>query len=143
MVEIVVVIAIMAILTTALAPVLIRYINKSRLSTDIDTGKSIATSISAVISEDGDYNDVVVSHSTPYPVNSMDKEAFKTEVFKVMGVSGTTLKGKAKKDAFGNTLDMQFYYTLDPEKNKVMVYYGGTGEDNQIYPTLGKNLAGE
>ncbi|CCY59779.1 prepilin-type cleavage/methylation N-terminal domain protein [Clostridium sp. CAG:632] len=41
MVELIIVIAIMAILAAALAPSLIKYINKSRLSTDLSTGNSI------------------------------------------------------------------------------------------------------
>lgn len=139
LIELIVVIAIMAIITTAMAPMLIRYINKARLSDDIDTGKAIVTAISSVIADDGDFQDAVVSHDTPYPVNSMDKDAFKNEVFKVLGVSGT-IKGKSKKDVNGGPLDMEFYYTVDPEKNKVMVYYGGTGDDYQIYPTLGSKL---
>lgn len=144
MVELIIVIAIMAILTTAIAPVLIKYINKARISSDIDTGKAIATAIMTIIADGGDFNDDAVSHSTPYAVNSMDNATFKTEVFRVAGITGTTITGKSKKDALGNPItDQQFYYTLDVDKNFVAVYYGGTGADYQIYPSMGKRLSGK
>lgn len=141
MVELIIVIAIMAILAAVLAPQLIKYINKSRISTDIDTGKSIATTIMAVVADSGDFNDEAVTHLDPWPVDSMDKQAFKDNVFTALGTS--TIKGKAKKDAFGDPLDMTFYYTLDTNKNMVEVYYGGTDSHYQIYPSLGDKLSGE
>ncbi len=141
MVEIIIVIAIMAILAAVLAPQLIKYINKSRISTDIDTGKAIATTIMAVVADNGDFNDEAVTHLDPWPVDSMDKQQFKQEVFTALGRS--TIQGKAKKDAFGDPLDMKFYYTLDTNKNMVEVYYGGTDNDYQIYPSLGKKLSGQ
>lgn len=143
MVELIIVIAIMAILAAALAPVLIKYINKSRISSDIDTGKAVASAIMAVIADGGDFNDQASIHAAPFPVNSMDGADFKEEVFSVLGEHSGTLQGKAKKDMFGDPLDMEFYYTLDTTKNMVEVYYGGTDASNQIYPKLGSKLSGE
>ena len=140
MIELIVVIAVMAILTGALAPMLVKYINKSRLSTDIDTGKEIAKAIMACVTDES-VRDNAVEHASPYPVNSMDGNDFKDAVFKMLGV--TQFNGHAKKDADGNAFDsgkMQYYYTLDADKNKVEVYYGGTTADYKIYPQTGSKL---
>lgn len=56
MVELIIVIAIMAILAGALAPALIKYINKSRISTDIQTANSIATAIQSALANEKAYD---------------------------------------------------------------------------------------
>ena len=56
MVELIIVIAIMAILAGALAPALIKYINKSRISTDIQTANTIATAIQTALSNEKGYD---------------------------------------------------------------------------------------
>lgn len=56
MVELIIVIAIMAILAGALAPALIKYINKSRISTDIQTGNTIATAVQTALSNENAYD---------------------------------------------------------------------------------------
>lgn len=143
MVELIIVIAIMAILAAAIAPVLIKYINKARISSDIDAGKAIATAIMTVIADGGDFDDHAVSYAQPHAVNDMQDNTFKTEVFKVAGIQTATITGKSKKDALGTAItDQNFYYTLDVNKNFVAVYYGGTDSDHQIYPAMGKCLSG-
>ncbi len=144
MVELVIVIAIMAILTTALAPVLVKYISKSRISSDIDTGKAIVTGITTVIADGGDYADDAVSYTQPHEVNDMKNDTFKNKVFEVAGIKGSSISGKSKKDALGNAIsDQKFYYTLDVNKNFVAVYYGGTDDRHQIYPVMGECLSGQ
>ena len=49
LVELIIVIAIMAILAAAIAPALIRYINKSRKASDVDTADIILDAVNAVI----------------------------------------------------------------------------------------------
>ncbi len=137
LVELIIVIAIMAILAGALAPALIKYINKSRLSVDIDTGSEIARTIVAAVTNDKAYESAQ-DHDTPINVNDMDGQDFKNEVFKALG--RTSFKGTAKKDASGSALDQNYYYTLDYTRNKVQVYYGGTDADHMVYPTLGSKL---
>lgn len=140
MVELIIVIAIMVILTGALAPMLVHYIAKARLSTDVDTGKEIAKAIMTCVTDDS-VKDNAVQHASAHPVNDMDGNDFKDAVFGMLGV--TQLDGKSKKDADGNDFDSgkdQFYYTLDADKNKVEIFYGGTTADYQIYPTTGSKL---
>lgn len=137
MVELIIVIAVMAILAGFLAPSLVRYINKSRLSTDIDTASNLAKAISAAaVSENA--RDSAVDHNTPQNIKDMDGQAFKDEVSAIMPVD--EIVGKAQKDVNGDPLDQNFYYTLDPAKNKVEVYYGGTTDDYKVYPVTGSKL---
>ena len=56
MVELIIVIAIMAILAAALAPALIKYINKSRLSTDVQTGTTVASAINSALAVEKAYD---------------------------------------------------------------------------------------
>lgn len=144
MVELIVVIAIMAILAGFLAPSLIRYINKSRLSTDIDTGRSLATAIMTAVVSDGAY-DNAQTVTVPAKVKEIPSGDFRDAISSVVNLDD--LKGKSKKDVDGGLLDQEFYYTLDPERNKVQIFYGcGNVKNNtdydkyMIYPETGSKL---
>ncbi|MBE5923359.1 MAG: prepilin-type N-terminal cleavage/methylation domain-containing protein [Lachnospiraceae bacterium] len=139
LVEIIIVIAIMAILSAALAPALIKYINRSRLSADVDTGSEIAGAIMRAVTNDDAFQAAVEHPTTPYPLNSMDGARFKEEVFKPFACD--SIYGKAKKDAHGDAIPSnEYYYTLDASKNRVEVFYGDKTSDYMVYPTLGKKL---
>lgn len=141
MVELIVVIAIMAILVGALSPLLMKYIHKARLSSDIDTGTEIAKAIMACVVNDA-VKDNAKEHNSPVPVNSMDGTDFKNAVFAMLGQKDS-ITGRSTKDTDGNKIaddKRQFYYTLDAEKNKVEVYYGGETADYQVYPVVGSKL---
>ena len=136
LVELIIVVAIMAILAGALAPFLIKYINKARISNDIDTGATIGRALVAAVSNEHVFFDAVEHPDQPWNVNDMDGDEFKEEVFSSFGVD--VFEGKSSKDVDGNELDDKyFYYTLDSSKNKVVIYYGGTDESNMIYPDVG------
>ena len=60
LVELIIVIAIMAILAGILAPQFIKYISKSRVSTDIQNAQQIATAISAEYADAGEETTVGV-----------------------------------------------------------------------------------
>lgn len=140
MIELIVVIAIIALLAGLLAPALVKYINKARLSTDIDTGKEIAKALMTNITNEAVRDNAVV-HATPHPVSDMDGNDFKNAVYEMLGVSD--INGKSSRDVDGNDFDsdkQRFYYTLDADKNKVEVYYGGITADYQIYPITGNKL---
>ena len=139
LVELIIVIAIMAILAGALAPALIKYINKSRLSADIDTGSEIAGAIMRAVTSDDAFEDAADHPTTPNKVNDMDGNVFKAAVFKPF--ARTAIYGKSKRDVTGAALPSnEYYYTLDSSKNLVEVYYGGDTADYMVYPTLGSKL---
>ena len=58
LVELIIVIAIMAILAAAIAPALIRYIDKSRKADDIQFFGQIQSAASAALANEDAYNDV-------------------------------------------------------------------------------------
>lgn len=141
LVELIIVVAIMAILTGVMAPMLVQYVTKARLSTDIDTGKEIAKAVMACVTDESVKDNAVEHSGTPHPVNDMDGTDFKQAVFDMLGED--KIEGRSRKDIDGNLLDsdkQQFYYTLDANKNKVEVYYGGVSADYQIYPQVGSKL---
>lgn len=145
MVELIIVIAIMAILAGALAPALIKYINKSRISTDIQTGQTIATAIQTALSNETGY-DCAVALGT----NSVEFDdgfyAANAGVFKksvastVGGTKAPTIKSKkcvAKTSKSTTNTNKHFFFKVDPAKNEVFVYIGG---QHQVYPTADKCL---
>lgn len=132
MVELIIVIAIMAILAGALAPALIKYINKSRLSTDIQTANTIATGVNTALSSETDYDNIA---NGTYGVADLQgaSDAFKETV-------GTgTVAGKAKKclaKSGASELDGAFQVTIDKEANTVTVDISG----HRLYPSAEKCL---
>lgn len=142
MVELIIVIAIMAILAAALAPSLIKYINKSRLSTDIQTGSTIASAINSALAVEKAYDDADSWDDSIVDVNSILSagDNFASEVANVVGA--TSVSGKSKKDLDGNAIsDQTFYVTIDPQNNKVTVWYGITDDDHQVSPNQGVSMA--
>jgi len=70
LVELIIVIAIMAILAAAIAPALIRYIDKSRKADDVTAAGTIESSVSAALANETAYDEVtkLVGTSTDYVV---------------------------------------------------------------------------
>jgi type IV pilus assembly protein PilA len=60
LVELIIVIAIMAILAGAIAPALIKYIDKSRKSNDVSSAKTIKTAIETALGNETAYEEVVI-----------------------------------------------------------------------------------
>lgn len=138
MVELIIVIAIMAILAGFLAPALVKYIAKSRLSADIDTGRTLATAIQSAIADESAREDAA-DHDKPCKLSQMQGPKFKAVVSQIVPVD--KIEGKSKKDVNGDPFpDPSFFYALDPEKNRVEVYYGGDEPEYMIYPMTGNKL---
>lgn len=147
MVELIIVIAIMAILAAALAPSLIKYINKSRLSTAVSDGTTIASSINSALASEAAFQ-AADSYTAITPLNTVlatgagsGGDAFANEVFENVGKSVVT--GKAKKDLNGSSMTTAYYIKIDTVNNTVEVYYGDpNGSSNfQISPNVGTSLS--
>ncbi len=89
LVELIVVIAIMAVLVGVLAPQLMKYVEKSREATDIQNCDSIASSLKAYYSDKEDQTDDVTINVTSTGVSETDNPAVKDA-----GMVKTKLKGK-------------------------------------------------
>lgn len=113
LVELIIVIAIMAILAGALAPALIKYINKSRRSTDIQNADSLRTAVQTALS-DPDAADACSTKT--YTSSDLTKggDDFTNETKSILGSNKLTTKYKSKgKD---------FKISVDVANNKVEVY---------------------
>lgn len=140
LVELIIVIAIMAILAGALAPALIKYINKSRISTDIQTGQTIATAIQTALSNEEAYDDAVDTTGSEYSafVTSQGTN-MAAELNAIMG-SASNVKGKAKKDFTGAGLNQEFHVVMNTTSNTVEVYLNSVSATTMVYPTVGSSL---
>lgn len=147
LVELIIVIAIMAILAGALAPALIKYINKSRISTDIQTGNTIASAIQTALSGEKAFDAAKdqgsagsgVDFVTFYGNQGADMQ---NALSSILGTKTcTTAKiGKAKKDFNSNAMDQTFYVVMDTTNNVVEVYVGQNNATHMVYPNVGSDL---
>ena len=137
LVELIIVIAIMAILAGALAPALIKYINKSRASAAISNAQQIATSVQAALSNVSVYDQASDVSLTAY---SSWNDAVASEVQRTVG---KTRKHKAKKDLKGSPVDQEYYVELHlaPGSGQEMlkVWAGDSDDSHLVYPTIGDN----
>lgn len=123
LVELIIVIAIMAILAGALAPALIKYINKSRRSTDVQNADSLRTALQTALS-DPDAADATSANSTALQAASTiapTGDAFQKEVYSIVGKASLKTKYKSKADG-APAAGSEFYFKVDQSTNEVIVY---------------------
>ena len=101
LVELIIVIAIMAILAGALAPALIKYINKSRRSADISNADTIRTACQTAMSDE-DAMVAIGTGVTGASVSDLKSSygAFSTEISSILGNSSITSKYFDKGNEF-------------------------------------------
>lgn len=101
LVELIIVIAIMAILAGALAPALIKYINKSRRSADISNADTIRTACQTAMSDE-DAMVAIGTGVTGASVSDLKSSygAFSTEISSILGNSTITSKYFNKGNEF-------------------------------------------
>lgn len=101
LVELIIVIAIMAILAGALAPALIKYINKSRKSADISNADTIRTACQTAMSDE-DAMVAIGTGVTDASVSDLKSSygAFSTEISSILGNSTITSKYFDKGNEF-------------------------------------------
>ena len=93
LVELIIVIAIMAILAAALAPQLMKYIEKSRVSTDSSTCASIESCINAALTEEEEFQQIyaldVIQIPPNKPIIRVDKDdlIYRTKAGKLKAIA--------------------------------------------------------
>lgn len=112
LVELIIVIAIMAVLIGILAPQYLKQVRKSKVSTDITNAQEIATAINVAIADGTTFNGIVNGDVTPL-ANA------------VTGLDGFTAMPKSKVDA-----GYDWIVTWDPTDGVTSITLGGT----PIYP---------
>lgn len=130
LVELIIVIAIMAILAGALAPALIKYINKSRRSTDIQNADSLRTAVQTALSNPDAADSVATTAYDASDIKNYGSDSFLKEVYSVVGNNTLTTKYKEK----GQTMK----FTVNLSDNTVVVTsQGGT----ELSPTASGDWA--
>ena len=127
LVELIIVIAIMAILAGALAPALIKYIIKSRRSTDVQNADSLRTALQTALSDpdaadaNAANNNAVRSAST---ITSSATDAFLKEVYSIVGSASLKTKYAPKG---GPNAGQTFGFSVDQATNEVKVFADTAG----------------
>ena len=130
LVELIIVIAIMAILAGALAPALIKYIAKSRRSTDVSNAQTIATAVTNALSVEKAYDNASAGSITVATNGDQlgTTGDFASEVTSQMGKS--KFKPKYDKDA-------TFFIHIDDNKSTFQVgVTSSAGGTHILYPDV-------
>lgn len=141
MVELIIVIAIMAILAGALAPALIKYINKSRLAADIQAGQTVAKAIETALANESAFDNL------PGDLTLVE---YKSDAMRGIGscwaaecesvCAWDKAKATAKKDMNGGNLTPGFFkVSVSIAKNSVEVYL--QDGKTMVYPKPAKELS--
>ena len=129
LVELIIVIAIMAILAGALAPALIKYIAKSRRSTDVSNAQTIATAVTNALSVEAAYD-----AATGNQVITLDKDSaaggLAGSTDKFLGEIGSQLGSSKFKPKYDK--DKEFTITLSSDKSTFTV----TVDSSELYPDV-------
>ena len=133
LVELIIVIAIMAILAGALAPALIKYINKSRRSTDIQNADSLRTAIQTALS-DPDAADAAPSGKISAATIQTGTDSFSKEVYSIVGKASLKTKYKSKASGAPNA-GTDFGFEVNLATNEVKVYADGTTGAYELSPS--------
>lgn len=127
LVELIVVIAIMAVLIGLLAPQFIKYIDRSKYSTDIKNGQEIATVIQTLIA-DGKITDDVTAGE---PFSGTGK------AFVAAKANNLFTDAPTSKSSSGNG----FFVSYKKDGTEVKVYVGtSAAAEYQVYPDLGTKM---
>ena len=143
LVELIIVIAIMAILAGALAPALIKYINKSRASAAISNGQQIASAIQTALSNESIFDATGdISLKTYGSFLSSTTAGEKELAAEVKKTVGSTTQHKAKKTLHNASSSYDYYVEVHPvptsSQEMVQVYVGKSGDAAyMVYPTIG------
>lgn len=127
LVELIVVIAIMAVLIGLLAPQFIKYIDRSKFSTDIKNGQEIATVIQTLIADGKITEDVTAG------------EAFSGtgKAFVAAKANNLFTEAPTSKSSPGNG----FFVSYKKDGTEVKVYVGGSADVKKlVYPDLGEDM---
>jgi hypothetical protein len=123
LVELIIVIAIMAVLIGLLAPQFLKYVQRSKYSTDVKNGQEIATVIQTLIAD----NKLTESVTTA--------EAFSgTQKAYVAGVGDGKLLAEAPKSKVSDSNVFKVKY--DVKNGKVEVYITDGTNESEVFPEL-------
>ena len=114
LVELIIVIAIMAILAAAIAPALIRYIDKSRKADDIAAAETVNTAVQTSLSNEDAYDDIMdaMNGQVLASANAEDKFTLNSAATGVAN-SGTNFLAEVNSNLGGKTPKLKYRKKLD------------------------------
>ncbi|MCR4845229.1 MAG: prepilin-type N-terminal cleavage/methylation domain-containing protein [Eubacterium sp.] len=136
LVELIIVIAILAILAAAIAPAILRYIDKSKRADDIASADAIQTALKASMSE-GDINDIVMA----WDVDIKDHDASATTILLVCASGDdewTNPTTNADLDELKEVLDKTCAPPVIKYKKKIVASSAGNSNSNYCLGTSGQ-----
>ena len=129
LVELIIVIAIMAILAAALAPQLIKYIEKSRISSDKTAAASVKSAFDTAISNEDAYDEAVAGDNSITCTTASDLALASGTGTNLLAEMGSTLTDlKAPKSKIGkNSGAGKYCVSWEVDNNKIVNIKYGTG----------------
>lgn len=135
LVELIIVIAIMAILAGALAPALIKYINKSRKSTDVSNAQTLATALTTALSDENAYDDAVAqSYGSAKLFTTSQIQNATGSGFLATVKDNLSKELKTKYDGSG-----VFLVEMSADYKTFTIYAKSKNAANEVYPSVGAN----
>jgi type IV pilus assembly protein PilA len=140
LVELIIVIAIMAILAAAIAPALIRYIDKSRRADDVTAAGTVLTGVQTALADEDCYSEVAQASS-----NSVIVKVTAGSKGNVTVSATTNLKSEMESTLASGcpikyTKDGAKYYCVTVDGESLAVWIGTNSNDTewQIQPSTAK-----
>lgn len=138
LVELIIVIAIMAILAGAIAPALIKYIDKSRKSNDVSSAKTIKTAIETALGTEEVYETLtnnsggttVIKFVSNAPVTAGGTSSFNTSYMTVTGCSNPNTNPAMTNDEICKSIASNIGEKIPKTKYKKMIDNTGTKVDS-------------
>jgi len=128
LVELIIVIAIMAILAAAIAPALIRYIDKSRRADDVTAAGTVETAVVTALANEKIYDQIVGSSDSTVVAVWSGNYSFNS-------AAGTIFEDEFKS-SLPNGADIKY------KKNGAKSYTAITTSDGQVKVYISKNQTG-
>lgn len=141
LVELIIVIAIMAILAAAIAPALIRYIDKSRRADDVTAAGTLLTAVQTALADEDCYSEIAAVKPS-----SGSQIIVKVTSPKNVSAVGTNLESEISS-SIGSGLPIKYtkdgatLYSVYIDTNDLLSVYIGTASSDdawQIQPTTAK-----
>ena len=147
LVELIIVIAIMAILAAAIAPALIRYIDKSRRADDVTAAGTVLTGVQTAMADEDCYSEIqAVSTSTKTCIVSVKAGGKIKAATNATTVSATTNLKSEMESTLASGVPMKYtkdkaaYFNvfIDGETLEVYIAKSKTSSEWQIQPSTAK-----
>ena len=145
LVELIIVIAIMAILAAAIAPALIRYIDKSRRGDDVQAAATINTAVTATLANEDAYDEVASQMDGNHVIASADAHSTTPATFACAGASfkadlNSNLGNEAPKikytKNFGTSVSSFQWEVLISSSGKPIVGLKAGSSSYQLQPSI-------